>query len=137
MPFVEHRSFLGSLVVYQKGTQPREERYQHMDRLGSLDAVTTAAGVERLDGSGFAVDAHGYDAFGAPRRRDWVDSVVLHPFTDQEVTSERGFTGHEHLDAVTLIHMNGRVYDYRLGRFLSVDPIISNPAKRYSPDAPR
>ncbi len=24
--------------------------------------------------------------------------------------------------------MNGRVYDYRMGRFLSVDPIISNPA---------
>jgi len=28
--------------------------------------------------------------------------------------------------------MNGRVYDYRLGRFLSVDPIISNPANSQS-----
>ena len=34
----------------------------------------------------------------------------------------RGFTGHEHLDAVGLIHMNGRVYDPTLGRFLSADP---------------
>lgn len=33
-----------------------------------------------------------------------------------------------HLDDIYLIHMNGRVYDHRLGRFLSVDPIISNPA---------
>jgi RHS repeat-associated protein len=45
---------------------------------------------------------------------------------------ERGFTGHEHLDDVRLIHMNGRVYDYALGRFLSVDPIISNPANSQS-----
>jgi RHS repeat-associated protein len=46
--------------------------------------------------------------------------------------TERGFTGHEHLDDTYLIHMNGRVYDYRLGRFLSVDPIISNPASSQS-----
>ena len=36
----------------------------------------------------------------------------------------RGFTGHEHLDDVQLIHMNGRAYDPSLGRFLSVDPFI-------------
>src|SRR5206468_13005287 len=47
-------------------------------------------------------------------------------------TTERGFTGHEHLDDLYLIHMNGRIYDYRLGRFLSVDPIISNPANSQS-----
>jgi RHS repeat-associated protein len=35
-------------------------------------------------------------------------------------------------DDTYLIHMNGRVYDYRLGRFLSVDPIISNPANSQS-----
>jgi RHS repeat-associated protein len=40
----------------------------------------------------------------------------------------RGFTGHQHVDDVRLIHMNGRVYDYQLGRFLSVDPIIQFPA---------
>jgi RHS repeat-associated protein len=48
------------------------------------------------------------------------------------VTTNNGFTTHEHLDEVYLIHMNGRVYDYRLGRFLSVDPIISNPANSQS-----
>ncbi|HEU0225598.1 MAG TPA: RHS repeat-associated core domain-containing protein, partial [Steroidobacteraceae bacterium] len=37
--------------------------------------------------------------------------------------TRRGFTGHEHLDAVGLIHMNGRVYEPVAGRFLSVDPI--------------
>ncbi len=39
----------------------------------------------------------------------------------------RGFTDHEHLDEVQLIHMNGRGYDYNLGRFLSVDPFIVEP----------
>ncbi|WP_241969888.1 RHS repeat domain-containing protein [Pseudidiomarina taiwanensis] len=41
--------------------------------------------------------------------------------------TERGFTDHEHLDDAQLIHMNGRVYDYNLGRFLSVDPFIQAP----------
>uniref|UniRef100_UPI0024A67658 RHS repeat-associated core domain-containing protein n=1 Tax=Pelagibius sp. Alg239-R121 TaxID=2993448 RepID=UPI0024A67658 len=39
----------------------------------------------------------------------------------------RGFTGHEHLDGVGLIHMNGRVYDPTLGRFLSADPNVQAP----------
>jgi len=41
--------------------------------------------------------------------------------------TNRGFTGHEHLDSVGLIHMNGRAYDPELGRFLSVDPFIQFP----------
>jgi RHS repeat-associated protein len=34
------------------------------------------------------------------------------------ISLTRGFTGHEHLDQVGLIHMGGRVYDPELGRFL-------------------
>ncbi|MDJ0947274.1 MAG: RHS repeat-associated core domain-containing protein, partial [Kiloniellales bacterium] len=44
----------------------------------------------------------------------------------------RGFTGHEHLDAVGLIHMNGRVYDPVLGRFLSADPFVPSPTATQS-----
>nr|WP_255454025.1 RHS repeat-associated core domain-containing protein [Thioalkalivibrio sp. XN279] len=40
----------------------------------------------------------------------------------------RGFTGHEHLDQVGLIHMGGRVYDPEIGRFLSPDPFVQFPA---------
>lgn len=42
----------------------------------------------------------------------------------------RGFTGHEHLDRAGLIHMNARLYDKDLGRFISPDtviPSIANP----------
>ena len=40
---------------------------------------------------------------------------------------QRGFTGHEHLAELGLIHMNGRLYDPVLGRFLQADPIIQAP----------
>jgi RHS repeat-associated protein len=43
-----------------------------------------------------------------------------------------GFTGHTHADDVALIHMNGRIYDPNLGRFLSVDPIVQFPASTQS-----
>ncbi|MBS0213415.1 MAG: hypothetical protein JSR26_09610, partial [Proteobacteria bacterium] len=55
----------------------------------------------------------------------WTD---LNPAQIQSTAiTARGFTEHEHLNAVQLIHMNGRVYDYQLGRFLSVDPFIQFP----------
>ena len=44
----------------------------------------------------------------------------------------RGFTDHEMLDNLGLIHMNGRVYDPQLGRFLSVDPVFVHPTNAQS-----
>ncbi len=45
---------------------------------------------------------------------------------DTSLTS-RGYTGHEMIDSVGLVHMNGRVYDAELGRFLSADPFVQFP----------
>jgi len=39
----------------------------------------------------------------------------------------RGFTGHEQLADVGLVHMNGRVYDPMLGRFGTPDPTTESP----------
>ena len=44
-----------------------------------------------------------------------------------EQSTTRGFTGHEHFDQVGIIHMNGRIYDPTIGRFLQADPIIQDP----------
>lgn len=41
--------------------------------------------------------------------------------------TSRGFTGHEELDAVGLVHMNGRVYDPLVGRMISADPTVPDP----------
>jgi RHS repeat-associated protein len=35
---------------------------------------------------------------------------------------------HEHLDEMGLVHMNGRIYDPLIGRFMSADPIIQAPS---------
>lgn len=95
--------------------------YQLRDRLGSTVAIgTTATNANRRS----------YDPFGGARNSQFVPTtngaLNLLPET------LRGFTGHEHLDAVRLIHMNGRVYDYQLGRFLSVDPVIQFPTNSQS-----
>ncbi len=115
------RTYVSGPVMIVREGPVREVRYRHLDRLGSLDAVTDAGAHEDVG------DAHGYDAFGKPRARDWQSSGDQMQPGARQYTTERGFTGHEHLDDLYLIHMNGRMYDYRLGRFLSVDPFISGP----------
>jgi len=73
-----------------------------------------------------------FDAWGQ-RRDPWSDAAWLQ-WTDLRpvwadamlAITPRGFTGHEHLDRHGLIHMNGRVYDPRLGRFLQADPFIED-----------
>jgi len=40
---------------------------------------------------------------------------------------DRGYTGHEHLASVGLIHCNGRLYDPALHRFLMPDNYIQDP----------
>lgn len=49
-------------------------------------------------------------------------SLALAGFT-QPLTM-RGYTGHEMLDDHGLIHMNGRIFDPKLARFLQADPYI-------------
>jgi RHS repeat-associated protein len=121
----EERTYCGpSVVVESKDGGQRKVHYLHVDRLGSSDAVTDENGVE--------IEAHGFDAFGRPRGRDWQPSNDLFNQDESGATTNRGFTGHEQLDETMLTHMNGRVYDYRLGRFLSVDPIIGDKADSQS-----
>ncbi len=97
-------------------------RYLFGDHLGSVDTLTNRAGdviVERLS----------YDAWGQRRAPNWDDA-------QSQLTStvlERGFTGHEHLDDVQLIHMNGRVYSPSLGRFISADPTVQYKASTATP----
>ncbi|TQV65654.1 RHS repeat-associated core domain-containing protein, partial [Exilibacterium tricleocarpae] len=55
----------------------------------------------------------------AQRRNQTIDAVLL-----GSAVTNRGFTGHEQMDPVALIHMNGRVYDAEIGRFLSADPFV-------------
>jgi RHS repeat-associated protein len=81
-----------------------------------------------LDGSGNFVTKTSFDAFGARRGTDWLPTTPPDWVGIAEGT-RRGFTFHEMLDNIGIIHMNGRVYDPAVGRFLSVDPLIGNTAE--------
>ena len=58
--------------------------------------------------------------FGARRGSNWQGTHTAADYTAFGNTTRNGFTGHEMLDAVNIVHMSGRVYDPYLGRFLSV-----------------
>ena len=83
------------------------------DRLGSLMSLYTGGGI---------VQKFSYDAWG--NRRDPLTGVAL---SSSEVASANsitgyGYTGHEHIDEFGLINMNARIYDPKIGMFISVDP---------------
>ena len=96
-------------------------RYLLYDHLGSLDVVADAAGTVVQDLS--------FDAWGQRRApNDWTTLALLRlADTTHGRYTPRGFTGHEMLDAVGIIHMNGRIYDPKLARFLQADPVIQFP----------
>jgi RHS repeat-associated protein len=66
-----------------------------------------------------------YDAWG--RLRNPATQTPYTPGSEPALFLGRGYTGHEHLPWFGLINMNARLYDPAVGRFLSPDPIVSNP----------
>ncbi|MDE0223711.1 MAG: Ig-like domain-containing protein [Gammaproteobacteria bacterium] len=109
-----------------EGEQTADARieYLHRDHLGSVEAVTDATGAR------LATLAH--DPFGTRRKADWTRSLNSGEIDtladDLKLKISRGYSDHEHLDRAGFIHMNGRVYDPRAGRFLSPDPVVEDPA---------
>ncbi|MGV6853393.1 MAG: RHS repeat domain-containing protein [bacterium] len=99
------------------------------DRLGSVVTI--------VDGNGDITNNKSYDAFRKPRKGSmegtqttFLSGIIAakqQAGNNYTLQTNRGFTDHENLDDSQLIHMNGRVYDYNLGRFLSVDPFIQDP----------
>ncbi|MDO9354429.1 MAG: RHS repeat-associated core domain-containing protein, partial [Solirubrobacteraceae bacterium] len=105
----------GAGVEIDVGTEPTELNWIHADRLGSPVAISDLSGAlnERL----------AYDAWGKRRSTDGKST----PDKLDGVIDNRGFTNHEMLDQLELVHMNGRVYDPSIGRFVSADPMIGDP----------
>jgi len=66
-----------------------------------------------------------FDAWGKRRNMDFSDSSNSASLA--KITGNIGFTGHESISEIGLIHMNGRIYDPTIGRFLSADPLIQAP----------
>lgn len=86
--------------------------YMHYDSLGSVDTITNNKGQVK--------ERRIFKPFGE-------QIVVEGEVDDGRLGTNRGYTGHEHIEGTRLIHMNARIYDPTLGRFLSADPIIQDP----------
>ncbi len=106
---------LGSIAL------ARAEFWQH-DHLGSVSAIT--------DHTGAVLQRLAYDPFGKRRNTngsyDEFGTIVM-DWSAQSGTTDRGFTGHEHLDDIGLVHMNGRIFNPTLATFMQADPFVQDP----------
>ena len=126
------RLFIDDIAIISKTQQSGQStasyaiRYTLRDRLGSVVSLTNEANT--------LSEHRSYDPFGKPRKgdyRQWSPATLTGVVGATPFTS-RGYTDHEHLDGAQLIHMNGRVYDYNIGRFYSVDQVIQAPGNSQS-----
>ncbi|MDH5216229.1 MAG: hypothetical protein OEX19_00930, partial [Gammaproteobacteria bacterium] len=88
--------------------------FMHTDHLGSVVAITNEGGS--------ILARYAYDPFGARVNAKWDDYETTSG--SQNSITNRSFTQHEYLDDLGFIHMNGRVFDPAVGRFVSADPYI-------------
>jgi RHS repeat-associated protein len=99
---------------------PARTYYLTRDHQGSTDRI-----VDPLSTS--VVVAESFDPFGRRRGNGGTGVPGASEMAAIQGTTRDGFTGHEHLDNLGLIHMNGRVYDPVIGRFMSADPVVQAP----------
>ena len=94
----------------------------HRDFQGSILALSNSLGKP--------VEQRYFDAWGNLRalRKNGVNATLPSlGGVGEGLLIDRGYTGHEHLWTVGLIHMNGRIYDPMLRRFVSPDNYVQDP----------
>ncbi len=127
------RTYLAEGILHNGAGTQIGLSFMHQDRLGSALVITDKSGVI-LNSDGAQAEFRSFDALGKARDNQGLDSQSGRLFANNPngKRNRKGFTGHEHLDEAGLIHMNGRAYDYNLGRFYGVDPIIQFPSNSQS-----
>ncbi|WP_326981079.1 RHS repeat-associated core domain-containing protein [Chryseobacterium sp. MYb264] len=115
-----------SNIVYFKDFAESSGSYQflHKDYIGSILAISNEAGNK--------VEQRHFDAWGNFTHLQIGNGAAV---TDKAtilslsktLIVDRGYTGHEHFMEVGIIHMNGRLYDPLLRRFLNADENIQDP----------
>ena len=108
-------------IVYKKnfdtaGIAQEQMLYLHRDYQGSILAITNDAGA--------ILEKRQFDAWGSLIS---IQNGSSQPIANGQWLLDRGYTGHEHLQSVGLINMNGRLYDPKLHRFLQPDNNIQDP----------
>lgn len=135
----ELKRYIGGVaIVTLRSNGSGTKEYLFPDHLGSTDVVTDRFGnvgtiCNTNPGSTRGCREVGqrmsFDAYGSRRAESsWqlLSSLGVAGFNTNRTTT-RGYTGHEMVDGASLIHMNGRMYDPVIGRFIQADPIVQDP----------
>lgn len=111
--YIAGDAYSSSIVLKSDGSN-QNFLYLQRDYQGSIVAVS--------DASGAVLEKRLFDAWGKIAKvqngsgTNLVGLVIL----------DRGYTGHEHLQSIAIINMNGRIYDPQLHRFLQPDNDIQD-----------
>lgn len=117
----EQKLYVGNLVITKRSNNSTDSfLYLHKDHQGSTTTITDAAGD--------SVQQFVYDPWG--KQTAVFDTGLLANYTTPATT--KGYTGHELISHLDLIHMNGRIYDATIGRFMQADPFIQAPTDTQS-----
>ncbi len=117
-----------SNIVFLKGFDESSGSFKflHKDYLGSILAIS--------DEAGNALEQRYFDAWGNFHLQIGNSNFTVGKFeiamlisNSEGLLIDRGYTGHEHYTEVGIIHMNGRLYDPLLKRFLNADENIQDP----------
>lgn len=92
--------------------------YLHRDNLGSILAIS--------NDDGLLMERRHFDPWGNLFKITDIAGVSL-PVVNGLQFLDRGYTSHEHLQEVRLIHMNGRLYDPVLRSMLMPDNFVQDP----------
>lgn len=111
----------GAVATYTRRSNSTEDTfYFTKDHQRSIDSITNASGTVQVRLSS--------KPFGERRKEaGWSGAVPSADWTAIGNTTRRSYTGHEMVDNLNLVHMNGRVQDPVIGRFLSADPNVPDP----------
>ncbi|MBE4950110.1 RHS repeat-associated core domain-containing protein [Chryseobacterium culicis] len=113
-----------SNIVFLKNFTESSGSYKflHKDYIGSILAISDEAGNK--------LEQRHFDAWGNFTHLQIGNGAIV---TDKNIIDnasllvDRGYTSHEHFAEVGIIHMNGRLYDPLLRRFLNADENIQDP----------
>lgn len=117
-----------SNVVYLKNFQEEQAKFVflHKDYLGSILAITDEAGNK--------LEQRHFDAWGnLTHLKIGANAIITDKnqirdyLANGSLVIDRGYTSHEHFAEIGIIHMNGRLYDPLLRRFLNADENIQDP----------
>lgn len=111
-------------IIYLKNYDESTGSYKflHKDYIGSILAISDEAGNK--------LEQRHFDAWGNFTHLQIGNGAIITDKNIIDTTSllvERGYTSHEHFAEVGIIHMNGRLYDPLLRKFLNADENIQDP----------